>query len=64
MPSLACRANNFVREVYYDYETYCFRGEMSAPKRLIDSKEGCPLSFLLELLLPLWEYKTKKQRIA
>ena len=25
---------------YYDYEMCCFKREMSAPKRLIDSKPG------------------------
>ena len=35
---------------YYDYEMFCFKREMSAPKRFIDSKAWCLLSFLLELL--------------
>ena len=35
---------------YDDYETYCFKEKMSAPKSLIDSKAWCPLSFLLEIL--------------
>ena len=38
--------------------------KMSAPKRLIDSKAWCPLSFLLELLSPQWEFKTKTRRTA
>ena len=33
---------------------------MSAPKRLIDSKAWCPLSFLLEILPSYWEYQIKK----
>ena len=32
---------------YCDNEMYCFRREMGAPKRLIDSKAWCPLSILL-----------------
>ena len=42
----------------------CLKGEMSAPKRSIDSKAWCPLSFLLEILSPEWEYETKTRRIA
>ena len=34
---------------YYDYEMCCFKREMSAPKRVIDSKVWCLLSFLLEI---------------
>ena len=37
---------------YPDYEMCCFKRKMSAPKRLIDSKAWCPLSFLLEILSP------------
>ena len=37
---------------YYDYEMCCFKREMSAPKRLIDSKAWFPLNFLLEILSP------------
>ena len=35
---------------YYNYEMCCFKREVSASKRLIDSKASCPLNFLLELL--------------
>ena len=35
---------------YYDNEMCCFKREMIAPKRLIESKAWCQLSFLLELL--------------
>ena len=37
---------------YPDYKMCCFKRKMSAPKRLIDSKAWCPLSFLLEILSP------------
>ena len=35
-------------QYYYDYEICCFKREMSAPKRLIDSKAWCLLSFFLK----------------
>ena len=35
---------------YYGYKMCCFKREMCAPERLIDSKAWCPLNFLLELL--------------
>ena len=47
---------------YYDYEMCCFKGEISAPKRTIVSKVWRPLSFLLEILSPLWEYKTNSTK--
>ena len=37
---------------HHDYEMRCFKRKMSAPKKLIDSKAWCPLSFSLELLSP------------
>ena len=37
--------------------------KMSDPKRLIDSKAWCPLSFTLEIVSPEWEYKTETQSI-
>ena len=45
--------------IYY-YESFCFKREISALKRLIDSKAWCQLSFLLELLSP----QDKTRRIA
>ena len=38
--------------------------KVSVPKRLIDSKAWCPLSFLLEIVSLQWEHKTKTLRIA
>ena len=35
----------------------CFKRKMRTPKRLIDLKAWCPLSFLLEIVSPWWEYK-------
>ena len=35
-----------------NFETCYFKREMIVPKRLIDSKAWCPLSFLLEILSP------------
>ena len=48
---------------YYYYEVCCFKAEMSARERLLDSNTWCSLSFSLELLSPYWEYKTKTRRI-
>ena len=39
---------------YHNYEMCCYKKEMSAPKRVIDSKAWCPLGFLKKLTLIDW----------
>ena len=39
--------NKIIDSNYYDYKMCCFERKMSAPKRLIDLGDWCPLSFCL-----------------